>query len=78
VLADLVRGEESDPVTLPFVNREQPRDWEPEPLRYLGANLVYRLFRLADHEERRTGRPSKVGDLATKISGWGHRAPAGE
>jgi len=78
VLADLVRGEESDLVTLPFVNREQPRDWEPEPLRYLGANLVYRLFRLADQEERRTGKPSRLGDLATKISGWGHRAPAGE
>jgi glycine/D-amino acid oxidase-like deaminating enzyme len=77
-LADLVRGEQTDLVTLPFVNREQPRDWEPEPFRYVGANLVYTLFRAADRHERRTGKPSPLGDLATKISGWGHRAPAGE
>jgi glycine/D-amino acid oxidase-like deaminating enzyme len=77
-LADLIRGEQSDRVSLPFVNRPQPRDWEPEPLRYIGANLVYTLFRAADREEKRTGRPSRLGDLATRISGWGHRAPAGE
>ncbi len=77
-LSDLVRGEQTDRVTLPFVNREQPRDWEPEPLRYAGAHLVYSLFRAADREERKTGRPSRLGDLATRISGWGHRAPAGE
>jgi glycine/D-amino acid oxidase-like deaminating enzyme len=77
-LADLIRGEQTDRVTLPFVNRPQPRDWEPEPLRYIGANLVYTLFRAADRDERRTGKPSRIGDLATKLSGWGHRAPAGE
>jgi glycine/D-amino acid oxidase-like deaminating enzyme len=77
-LADLIRGEQTDLVTLPFVNREQPRDWEPEPFRFLGANLVYTLFRAADRQERRTGKPSPLGDLATRISGWGHRAPAGE
>ena len=37
ILADLIRGEQSDRVSLPFVNRPQPRDWEPEPLRYIGA-----------------------------------------
>ena len=73
-----MRGEQSDRVSLPFVNRPQPRDWEPEPLRYIGANLVYTLFRAADRDERRTGRPSPLGDLATRLSGWGHRAPAGE
>jgi glycine/D-amino acid oxidase-like deaminating enzyme len=77
-LADLIRGEQSDRISLPFVNRPQPRDWEPEPLRYIGANLVYTLFRAADRDERRSGKPSPLGDLATRLSGWGHRAPAGE
>ena len=70
-LADLVRGEQSDRVSLPFVNRPQPRDWEPEPLRYIGANLVYTLFRAADRDERRTGPAVTAGRSGNPALGLG-------
>ena len=58
-LADLVLGRDTDLVTLPWVDHHSPR-WEPEPLRWLGINAGLRAMRLADWEERRTGRPSVV------------------
>ena len=64
-LADLVRGERSDLVTLPWVGHRWPR-WEPEPLRWLGVNAGLRGVELADRSEARRGRPSW---LASKMSG---------
>ncbi|MGY2875601.1 glycine/D-amino acid oxidase-like deaminating enzyme [Marmoricola sp. URHA0025 HA25] len=58
-LADLVLGRDSDLVTLPWVDHRS-RAWEPEPLRWLGINAGLQAMRLADWEERRTGRPSVV------------------
>ena len=58
-LADLVTGAPSDLVTLPWVNHRSP-DWEPKPLRWLGINAGLRAMTLADTEERRTGRPSRL------------------
>jgi glycine/D-amino acid oxidase-like deaminating enzyme len=58
-LADLVLGRDSELVTLPWVGHRSPR-WEPEPLRWLGINAGLRAMRLADWEESRTGRPSRV------------------
>ena len=58
-LADLVLERDTDLVTLPWVNHRS-RPWEPEPLRWVGINAGLRAMRLADWEERRTGRPSRV------------------
>jgi glycine/D-amino acid oxidase-like deaminating enzyme len=58
-LADLVRGRDTDLVTLPWVDHRSRR-WEPEPLRWLGINAGLQAMRLADWEERRTRRPSVV------------------
>ena len=58
-LADLVLGRDSELVTLPWVGHRSPR-WEPEPLRWLGINAGLRAMRLADLEEARTHRPSRV------------------
>ena len=58
-LADLVLERDTDLVTLPWVEHRS-RPWEPEPLRWLGINAGLRAMRLADWEERRTGRPSRV------------------
>jgi len=57
-LADLVLGRDSDLVRLPWVDHRS-RQWEPEPLRWLGVNLGRRVMTGADAEEERTGRPSR-------------------
>jgi hypothetical protein len=45
------------------------RDWEPEPLRFMGARGIYALYRLADHRERARHRSSRVAVLANRIAG---------
>lgn len=63
-LADLITGTDSELVRLPWVNHASPR-WEPEPLRFLGANAGLLAMTIADLEERITHRPS----LAARIMG---------
>jgi glycine/D-amino acid oxidase-like deaminating enzyme len=69
-LADLVTGADSDLVTLPWVNHHS-RGWEPEPLRWLGINTGLRAMTLADGEEARTGRESRIAHLMAPLTG-GH------
>jgi glycine/D-amino acid oxidase-like deaminating enzyme len=64
-LADLITGQDSDLVTLPWVGHRWRR-WEPEPLRWLGINAGLRGMQLADRSEDRRGRPSW---LASQMSG---------
>jgi len=61
-LADLIVGVDSELTSLPWVNHHSPR-WEPEPLRFLGANAGLVAMTLADAEERLTGR----GSIAAKV-----------
>jgi glycine/D-amino acid oxidase-like deaminating enzyme len=56
-LGDLIVGEASDLVALPWVGRRSRR-WEPEPLRWTGVNAVTHLMAAGDRSEARTGRPS--------------------
>ena len=44
-------------------------DREPEPLRWLGINAGLRAMTLADTEERRTGRPSRLARLMAPLTG---------
>jgi glycine/D-amino acid oxidase-like deaminating enzyme len=67
-LRDLVLGEPSGLVALPWVGR-RPRAWEPEPLRWAAIHGVYALYRRADAIERRSGRPSRLGRLVDVVSG---------
>ncbi len=67
-LADLVLGRSTPVTELPWVGHRSP-SWEPEPLRWLGINGSLRLARLADLEEERTGRPSRVGALLGRLTG---------
>ena len=67
-LADLVLGEDSELVRLPWVNHRSRR-WEPEPLRFLGVNAGLQVMSSADHVENRTGRPSRRADLMNKVLG---------
>jgi glycine/D-amino acid oxidase-like deaminating enzyme len=68
-LADLVLGRDSPLVELPWVNH-RCRDWEPEPLRWLGVQAVYLAYRLADwHEEQsRATATSPFARLANRIA----------
>lgn len=69
-LADLVTGAESDLVSLPWVNHRS-RAWEPEPLRWLGINAGLRAMTLADAEETRTRRASRLARVMAPLTG-GH------
>ncbi|HKA69007.1 MAG TPA: FAD-dependent oxidoreductase [Actinomycetes bacterium] len=67
-LADLVLGRDSELVRLPWVGHRSRR-WEPEPLRWLGINAGLRMMTAADHEEMRTGRPSRRAALVNRLRG---------
>ena len=67
-LRDLVLGERTQLTELPWVGHHAHR-WEPEPLRWMGIRGVYALYRGADRGERRSGRPSCLGQLVDLVSG---------
>jgi glycine/D-amino acid oxidase-like deaminating enzyme len=69
-LADLILRVPSDLVRLPWVNHRSRR-WEPEPLRWAGVNAGLRAMTLADYEEERTGKPSKIARAMAPLVG-GH------
>lgn len=67
-LRDLVLGRDTELTRLPWVG-SPARDWEPEPLRFIGARGIYTLYRLADRQERRTDRTSRIATVADRIAG---------
>jgi glycine/D-amino acid oxidase-like deaminating enzyme len=67
-LADLITGTTSDLTELAWVNHRSP-SWEPEPLRFVGANAGLVGMTIADEEEKVTGRPSIVARLLAPLTG---------
>ena len=67
-LAHLITGTDSDLASLPWVGHRS-RLWEPEPLRWLGANLALRMASGADASEDRTGRRSRRARLMSRLTG---------
>jgi glycine/D-amino acid oxidase-like deaminating enzyme len=67
-LADLITGTQSDLTTLPWVGHRSP-DWEPEPLRFIGANLGMLAMEAADIEERATSRASIAARVMGPLTG---------
>lgn len=68
-LADLTMRRDTDLVRLPWVNR-RVRNWEPEPLRWLGVQGMYALLRSADRrEDRDRGPPSMFARLGNWLTG---------
>ncbi|MDQ1305750.1 MAG: hypothetical protein QG671_1582, partial [Actinomycetota bacterium] len=65
-LAALLTGADSELVRLPWVNRTARR-WEPEPLRWLGANAALAAMTAADAQERRSGRSSPIADGVNRL-----------
>ena len=67
-LADLLLGRDTDLTRLPWVGHTS-RQWEPEPLRWLGINAGLRAMTWADQEEARTGRPSRLAKVVAPLIG---------
>ena len=68
-LADLVLGRQTPITELPWVGH-QSRDWEPEPLRWLGVRGMYLAYKAADrHEARGRKRTSPIAVVADRIAG---------
>ncbi|WP_405218724.1 NAD(P)/FAD-dependent oxidoreductase [Agrococcus sp. Ld7] len=67
-LADLVLGNDTELVRLPWVGHRAKR-WEPEPLRWLAVQGIYGAYGLADRLETRGGHTSRVARVADVISG---------
>jgi glycine/D-amino acid oxidase-like deaminating enzyme len=60
-LADLIAGQDSDLVHLPWVGHRSP-DWEDEPARWLGVKGAAGVLALVDHIELLTGRRQRWSD----------------
>ena len=67
-LADLMTGTDSALTRLPWVNHASP-SWEPEPLRFLGANAGLLAMAAADVEEKVTRRPSLIAKVMGPLVG---------
>lgn len=67
-LADLVTGRDTELTRLPWVGHRSP-SWEPEPLRFLGANAGLVAMTAADAEERTTGRSSLIAKAMSPLIG---------
>jgi glycine/D-amino acid oxidase-like deaminating enzyme len=65
-LADLILGRDTAVTSLPSVNHE-PRPWEPEPLRWLGARYVQRGLAKVDDRAEQTGKPPTGKTLAERL-----------
>ncbi|WP_179811810.1 NAD(P)/FAD-dependent oxidoreductase [Nocardiopsis sinuspersici] len=70
-LRDLILRRETDLTRLPWVGH-QVRTWEPEPLRWVGTQVIHGLYRTADRRESRTedrAHTSRLAEIATRIAG---------
>jgi glycine/D-amino acid oxidase-like deaminating enzyme len=67
-LADLITRRETELTALPWVGHHS-RSWEPEPLRWLGANAGLQAMTWADNAEARSGRPSRLARLVNGLMG---------
>ena len=67
-LTDLILRRDSDLTELPWVNHRSPK-WQPEPLRWLGANAGLLAMRWADTAEHRHARPSALAKVVNRTLG---------
>ena len=68
-LADLVLEQQTPLLDLPWVGHRS-RQWEPEPLRWLGVRGLYVAYKLADrHEAGGRATTSPIARIADRITG---------
>jgi hypothetical protein len=61
-------GADTELTRLPWVNHHSP-SWEPEPLRFAGANAGLLAMQFADIEERVTKRRSLIARVMGPLTG---------
>ena len=66
-LADLITGRRTALTELPFANHRS-RDWEPEPLRWMGARFVQLSMMRLDRLAERRGRAPTGRSLAERLA----------
>jgi glycine/D-amino acid oxidase-like deaminating enzyme len=66
-LRDLLLGRDTDLTRLPWVG-PMARKWEPEPLRFIGAQGVNALLLAADRREQRSQRPVLAARIAHAVA----------
>lgn len=69
-LVELALGVETERTSLPWVGY-QTRNWEPEPIRWLGVQAMYRLFGFADRWEEKRGstQTSLLAKFGSRLAG---------
>lgn len=67
-LTDLILGKDSPLTALPWANHNS-RNWEAEPLRFIGANAGLLAMTMADAEEKITEKPSISAKLMAPLTG---------
>ena len=67
-LADLINRNKTPLVQLPWVNHRSPK-WEPEPLRWLGANAGLQAMTFADLTENKFNKDSFIPKLVGPFIG---------
>ena len=67
-LADLITKTDSPLTKLPWVNHHWPT-WEPEPLRWIGANFALQSMIVADQTENIFGRDSRLAKIVGHFTG---------
>lgn len=69
-LAENVLGQRGGDADLAWAGR-QTRNWEPEPIRWVGVHAMYRLFSFADWSEERSNarRTSLFASIGSRLAG---------
>lgn len=69
-MRDLILGEDTELARLPWVDRHA-RNWEIEPVRWIGATALYAAYRHADKREYATNQPEThwMAKVANIVSG---------
>jgi glycine/D-amino acid oxidase-like deaminating enzyme len=66
IMAHEVLAKDSNLRNLHFVNK-RIRNWEPEPIRFIGVNALIYLSTMSDREESLTNRPSKLNRIIEPV-----------
>lgn len=66
VLSDLITGKNTDLTRMPMLNHHSP-NWEPEPLRWMGATFVRKSLQRVERQAEKTGRYPDKPTIAQRI-----------
>jgi glycine/D-amino acid oxidase-like deaminating enzyme len=66
-LAELATGKQTELSSLPWVNHQSP-NWEPEPLRWIGAQSVRKMADASDRAEKRGRSAGLRGSIVDRLS----------